>query len=298
MHMNQDTRPRRWRAAIVAGIVAVGLVAAINSEAPSRDTREWTNGTVTIRFSTPETYESCVEQNSDTIFTVGVPSNWRLLGSVRVSFITDAGPVLHEEIPVDQLDDLNLLITYPPLSTWPLQSNGIAEIHVDVAIEVFDQNGQKALFVGGDPINAPGTLGPGGQDWDVFCVEPPPTPTPTPPPGDEGCTPGYWKQPHHFDSWPAPYTPTTTFESVFGTVPGLPDTFTLLDALNLNGGGIYALGRHVVAALLNAASGSVNYPLTTTQVIAAFQQAIAPGGNIEGTKNTFDRFNNLGCPLN
>jgi hypothetical protein len=54
----------------------------------------------------------------------------------------------------------------------------------------------------------------------------------------------------------------------------------------------------VVAALLNAASGSVNYPLTTTQVIAAFQQAIAPGGNIEGTKNTFDRFNNLGCPLN
>src|SRR5690606_30498275 len=23
----------------------------------------------------------------------------------------------------------------------------------------------------------------------------------TPPSGGEGCTPGYWRQPHHFDSW-------------------------------------------------------------------------------------------------
>jgi hypothetical protein len=121
----------------------------------------------------------------------------------------------------------------------------------------------------------------------THCAPPPPT-------GDKGCTPGYWKQAHHFDSWVG-FAPTQKYESVFGVnVPGDP---TLLDALKANGGGINALERHSTAALLNASNSNVGYPLTVSQVIAKVQAAIA-GGTIEQTKDEFEGFNELGCPLN
>ena len=116
----------------------------------------------------------------------------------------------------------------------------------------------------------------------------------------QGCTPGYWKQSQHFDSWTAPYTPGTLFSSVFeNAFPGL----TLLQVLQLRGSDgdaqnqLNALGRHTVAALLNAASGVVDYEFTTAQVIAAFN-AVFPGGDYEGQKNIFATENESGCPLN
>jgi hypothetical protein len=124
-------------------------------------------------------------------------------------------------------------------------------------------------------------------------VDPPPPPPP-PPTGGEGCTPGYWKQPHHFDSWPAPYAPGDTFASRFGV-----DSFgddTLLEVLGANGGGLNALGRHAVAALLNGASAGVTYDMSSAQVITAFNAAV-DGGDIEGTKNIFAAFNEQGCKL-
>jgi hypothetical protein len=123
---------------------------------------------------------------------------------------------------------------------------------------------------------------------------PDPTPTPTPTPGGgEGCTPGYWKQAQHFDSWTAPYTPGTLFSDVFeNAFPGL----TLLQVLELNGGGLNALGRHAVAGLLSAASDGVDYDLTGQQVIDAFN-AVFPGGDYETLKNRLDFLNNQGCPL-
>jgi hypothetical protein len=119
-----------------------------------------------------------------------------------------------------------------------------------------------------------------------------------PPPGDggEGCTPGYWKQPHHFDSWTAPYTPTTLFSAVFDNAfPGM----TLAQVAGLGGGGLNALGRHTVAALLNAASPGVDYDLTTTEVIDLFNAAF-PGSNsaYETLKNQFEQLNQQGCSLN
>jgi hypothetical protein len=109
----------------------------------------------------------------------------------------------------------------------------------------------------------------------------------------EGCTPGYWKQSHHFDSWVG-YSPNQAFSSVFeDAFPGK----TLLEVLNLGGGGLNALGRHTVAALLNAASSGVDYDLTTAQVIAGFN-GVFPGGDYEGQKNIFEGFNQQGCPLN
>jgi hypothetical protein len=118
--------------------------------------------------------------------------------------------------------------------------------------------------------------------------------TVTPPGGGEGCTPGYWKQDQHFDSWPAPYTPDTQFSDVFeDAFPGM----TLLEVASQGGGGLNALGRHTVAALLNAASAGVDYDMTAAEVIAAFN-AVFPGGDYAGLKDTFEGFNEQGCPLN
>ena len=66
------------------------------------------------------------------------------------------------------------------------------------------------------------------------------------------------------------------------------------------GGGINALGRHAVAALLNASSAGGNSDLTTAQVIAQFNAAYASGNasRIEQTKNQFAFLNEQGCPLN
>lgn len=121
-------------------------------------------------------------------------------------------------------------------------------------------------------------------------------PPPPPPPAAEGCTPGYWKQAHHFDSWTAPYAPTTLFSAVFDNAfPGM----TLLQVLENGGGGLDALGRHTVAALLNAASSDVSYGMTPAQVIAAFN-SVYPGTNTSyQTQHTiFANANERSCPLN
>lgn len=122
-------------------------------------------------------------------------------------------------------------------------------------------------------------------------VLPPPPPLP---PASAGCTPGYWKQAQHFDSWPAPYTPGMAFGSVFADAfPGM----SLLDVLKQGGGGLKALGRHSVAALLNAGNDDVQNGMTTDQVIAAFNAAF-DSGDFETQKEIFAELNELGCPLN
>ena len=115
----------------------------------------------------------------------------------------------------------------------------------------------------------------------------------------QGCTPGYWKQKHHFDSWDAtPYSPGQTVVSVFGSVDGGGiDNTTLANALKLKGGGLNALVRHATAALLNASHPDVNSTFTTAEVIAAVQAAVN-GGDIEATKDAFEEANEEGCPLN
>jgi len=111
--------------------------------------------------------------------------------------------------------------------------------------------------------------------------------------GGEGCTPGYWKQKHHFDSW-ANYLPTQSFGSVFANAfPGM----TLVKVAAQGGGHLKALGRHTVAALLNAASPNVDFPLSAAQVISKFNAAYA-SGSYEATKNEFAGLNERNCYLN
>lgn len=112
--------------------------------------------------------------------------------------------------------------------------------------------------------------------------------------GGQGCTPGYWKQDHHFGSWTAPYTPDTLFSDVFeDAFPGK----TLVEVLAQGGGQEFALGRHTVAALLNAASPGVSYDLPVDSVIDMFNSAY-PDGDYEALKDYFENFNEQGCPLN
>lgn len=121
----------------------------------------------------------------------------------------------------------------------------------------------------------------------------------------QGCTPGYWKQSFHFDSWVG-FTPTQTVDSVFtGIMPALSGE-SLLDALQ-GGGGSGLLGaekillRAAVAALLNSSSGTVAYPFSETDIVSAVNTALATGDrdSILTLATTLDNANNGvgGCPL-
>jgi cysteine-rich repeat protein len=112
--------------------------------------------------------------------------------------------------------------------------------------------------------------------------------------GGEGCTPGYWKQGHHFEAWNM-YSPDMLFSDVFeDAFPGL----TLLDVLQQGGGKLYALGRHTVAALLNAASTGVNYGHTPASIVDRFN-AVYPGSkdDYEALKAEMEYDNERVCPL-
>ena len=109
----------------------------------------------------------------------------------------------------------------------------------------------------------------------------------------QGCTPGYWRQQQHFGNWS--YALDASFDSTFGVNLFDPD-ITLLEAVQLGGGGVEALARHAVAALLNAANPNVTYPYSVSDVISMVQQA-ATTGSYEATKNLFETANEAGCPL-
>ncbi|MDI6031695.1 T9SS type A sorting domain-containing protein [Flavobacterium sp. LB2P84] len=116
----------------------------------------------------------------------------------------------------------------------------------------------------------------------------------------EGCTLGYWK--NHTDRWCSSYTPTMLFGDVFVNAPSNLANLTLLQALNLGGGGIFNLARQGVAALLNACSDEVDYPApysdSPQSVIDAVNAAYSAGGNAPGKLATqLDILNNSGCPL-
>lgn len=110
-----------------------------------------------------------------------------------------------------------------------------------------------------------------------------------------GCTPGYWKQAQHFDSWVF-YTPGTMFSAVFeNAFPGM----TLLQVMNLGGGGLNALGRHAVAGLLNAQNTDVQYGLSAPEVIGLFNNTF-PGTKpaYNQAKDLLETNNQTFCPLN
>src|SRR5687768_3562571 len=129
-----------------------------------------------------------------------------------------------------------------------------------------------------------------------FCVVPAPPDTT----GDQGCTPGYWR--NHIDRW-AGVVASDDFDGTFG-VNAFSPNITLGSAVNLGGGGVNALARHGTAALLNAYGGIANpddgltvaYPLPPAKVLKLVRTAIA-NGTFEATAAALAKYNELGCPL-
>ena len=126
--------------------------------------------------------------------------------------------------------------------------------------------------------------------------------------GNQGCTPGYWK--NHTDNWEE-YSPTTKVGMLFGsTIPQANDTF--LQALNYGGGSDINGARQIllraaVASTLNAAHEGLGFAWRR------FSGPPAPSGFVAVVKNLLagtdraamisyaaqlDKLNNSGCPLN
>jgi hypothetical protein len=155
----------------LVALAVLACVAPAAAHAPERDTRTWTDGKVRVTFSSPETYGSCRPSDlTDDVYTQGVPAAWHLAGRINVGFVTDGVFTILKVVPVDTYGDLALTIEYPPHSEVLPHTHGMLEYHAEPQIEVFDEVGRKSHFIGGDLTRAPGTLGPGGQDWDIFCA--------------------------------------------------------------------------------------------------------------------------------
>jgi hypothetical protein len=126
--------------------------------------------------------------------------------------------------------------------------------------------------------------------------------------GNDGCTPGFWKNKLEF--WPV--STSTTFAEAFGAeIPG-KESLTLLQALNLGGGGVNALLRAGAAGYLNSVYDSTygeevfNYPKSTSTVIRDVLDGLDPtyelwpndnDKDLEARKDSLDAANNLGGPI-
>ncbi len=94
-----------------------------------------------------------------------------------------------------------------------------------------------------------------------------------------GLSPGYWK---NHTTWPAPFATGKLFKDAGGVSNGLLDISsttgkTMLQVLNLQGGSMTALARHVVGALLNAQQFAPNFPLSVAQVKAIWNEVVNTG---------------------
>jgi hypothetical protein len=219
---------------------------------------------------------------------VGAPVLWEYV-------VTNTGDLTLESVSV--ADDQGVVVSCPKSVLQPEESMTCTGQGVAVA-------GQYANV---GTVSAQGTNGAAVTDSDpshYFGIVPPPPPPP-PVAGDQGCTPGYWK--NHPDSWPAAgYSTGQSVQSVFAQAAGYPGIggATLLEALNLHGGsGLDGAARNLlraaVASLLDASHPGVAYPRTPASVISDVDSALATGdpGTIEALKNALDADNNLGCPL-
>lgn len=129
--------------------------------------------------------------------------------------------------------------------------------------------------------------------------------------GDDGCTPGYWRNPAiRNEVWTDDdeYGPGTLVRSVFECVEAAwdEDDTTLLDALG-GGGGPSIIGaetillRAATAALLNAQHPDVEYPLTVEEVIDRVDAVTCVEEKVRSDildlAEDLDGYNNLGCPI-
>jgi cysteine-rich repeat protein len=111
-----------------------------------------------------------------------------------------------------------------------------------------------------------------------------------------GCTPGFWKQPHHLQFWCDDFAPTDLVFQVFGVPQTANNNKSLLKALQTGGGGEIAMLRHAVAALLNSCNDEVNFFFSPEEVIDLVQEAYA-SGDFELAHGLFAAQNELECTV-
>jgi uncharacterized repeat protein (TIGR01451 family) len=121
--------------------------------------------------------------------------------------------------------------------------------------------------------------------------------------GNEGCTPGYWK--NHTGAWASTdYTTGQLIGDVFNGEESSLSGKTLLQALSFKGGNTIAgaeqiLLRAAVAALLNATHDGVDYVYSEAEILAWVNAALASNdrATILTRAAQLDAANNQGCPL-
>lgn len=223
-----------------------------------------------ITLSYPDNMVAC--EPTFVISTSGVPDSFTTQYNLFIQ--AEDGTLVQIDSGTSQG---NLNITYTPEALGPDTSQTFA-----VFVAVFNADGVLKEKLSGK--------------WTVTCEAKDPDPDPDPDPEPfQGCTPGYWRQSHHFDSWiPTGYAPGDSYNTTFA-VNGSFDT--LLDAVWARGGQERALARHAVAALLNAAHPDINYAYTVDEILAGVQAAYA-SGDFNPFKDALDTANNAGCDLN
>ncbi|TNF92920.1 MAG: hypothetical protein EP297_12880 [Gammaproteobacteria bacterium] len=120
----------------------------------------------------------------------------------------------------------------------------------------------------------------------------------------EFCTPGYWKNNNSLKNWrKTGLNPDDSFQGVFGV--NTTFSLTLMDILNTGGGEANALGRHAVAAILNASLPDSTYPYTPSEIVTTVSATLsqyqatlitgadlsADNSNIESLKDLYEALN-------
>jgi len=134
-----------------------------------------------------------------------------------------------------------------------------------------------------------------------------PPPPPPPPSGNQGCSPGFWRN-ANISFWDPGFKPTDSVKLAFNAVvtafPNIQNT-TFAQALRSSGNGgspeqaALFLLRSATAALKNIENTSISYPRAIADLQSQVNTAI--GSKLRNTMNALtsalDQDNNLGCPI-
>lgn len=112
---------------------------------------------------------------------------------------------------------------------------------------------------------------------------------------EEGCTLGYWK--NHTDKWCEAYSTCDLYGDIFENAPSELSNLSLLEVLNIGGGGIYNLGRQSVAALLNTCSSGVDFAYSDIQTLIDDVNSAFANDQAGYFGSYLDMLNQAGCPL-
>ena len=162
------------------------------------------------------------------------------------------------------------------LADIDMGQQGVVQITVNIADPMAGNTFANAAVASADVIG----------DSDICDV----TVTVDEPPGDNACTPGFWR--NHTELWPSPANPGDDFGAEFGvSLPfgNVNSTKTLDEAVHLGGGNCKKLLRHGTAAYLNALFGG--FSLDVGEVTQKIQDAFAGSGNCQPEANEFGVLN-------